>query len=520
MNKVTVASTQKQRPLESSLVASAKRIRETNRYTGTRNAATQQEQWQDEAWDLYDLVGELRFLTTTIAGRLGQSHLYIGKQDPNGEQEPERLPDEDPINELIQLFGGSSSGRAQLLTRLAVNLLIPGEGWLAGVPTADEDGERDLDRVDSPDALEWFMLSVSEVASTASDTVKLRLADDVEEEFDPNEIYLIRVWNPHPRRAWQADSAARASLPILKELVGLTMHVSAQVDSRLAGAGLLVVPQSAQRALAVQAGVDEDDDMDVFTEALMQAMTTPIGDRSSAAAVVPLVVTVPDEVADKFSHISFASTLDSEARELRDEAIRRLAMSLDAPPELLLGTAGMNHWGGWLVREDTVSSHIEPPLALICDALTTQYLWPALEARGVEDFEDYVIWYDVSHLITRPNLGADALQLHDRNVLSDEALRRSTGFDDNDAPTAMSTDPAVSLVLDMIQKNPGLLAQPGTDVLLDHVRSLLKGEGEEAAPSVDVGAPGGGLVEGNPEVADDAPPTGEGVPESDGGEAP
>ena len=515
MNTVKALSKQKPRPLDSALVASAKRIRETNRYTWKRNSATQQEQWQDEAWDLYDLVGELRFLVTTIAGRLGQAHLYVGKQDPKGEQAPERLGSTDPINELMHAFGGSNSGRAQLLTRLAVNLMVPGEGWLVGVPEADENGERDLSAMGEPESLTWHMLSVSEVSSTASDMVLLRLDDDEEEEFDPNEIYLIRVWDPHPRRAWKADSAARAALPILKELVGLTMHVSAQVDSRLAGAGLLVVPQSAQRALSVQAGVEEGEDVDVFTEGLMQAMMTPIGDRSSAAAVVPLVVTVPDEVADKFSHISFASPLDAEARNLREEAIRRLAMSMDSPPELLLGTAGMNHWGGWLVKEETVSSHIEPPLALICDALTTQYLWPALELRGVEDFEDYVIWYDVDHLITRPNIGADALQLHDRNALSDEALRRSNGFDENDAPESMSTDPAVSMVLDMVQKNPTLLSEPGTGVLLEHVRSLLKGEGAEPADEVDAEAP----VE-DPAPPSSAPATGEGVPESDGGEAP
>lgn len=526
MNTVTVASPQKPAPLTSTLVASAKRLRDTDRHTGQRKAAVKPEEWQDEAWDLYDLVGELRFLVTTIAGRLGQAHLYVGQQDPSGEQVPERLNSEDSINDLVTMFGGSNAGRAQLLTRLAINLMVPGEGWLAGIPEPDEDGERDLDSVESPDGLEWHMLSVSEVASTASDTVKLHLADDEEEEFDPNDIYLIRVWDSHPRKAWQADSSTRAAMPILKELVGLTMHVSAQVDSRLAGAGLLVVPQSAQRALSVQADANEgDDDVDVFTEALIEAMTTPISDRSSAAAVVPLVVTVPDEVADKFTHINFSSDLDAEARNLRDEAIRRLAMSMDSPPELLLGTAGMNHWGGWLVKEETVSSHIEPPLALICDAMTTQYLWPALEARGIDDFEQYVIWYDVEHLVTRPNLGKDAITLHERDAISDEALRRANGFDEADAPKGMSDDPAAELVLDMVQKNPGLLAQPGTEALLEHIRALLQGKGEGSVEEVDTGAPGGGSVKARDEEPaseqqDPAPATGQGVPDSDGGSAP
>ena len=46
------------------------------------------------------------------------------------------------------------------------------------------------------------------------------------------------------------DSPVRAALPILRELVGLTQHVSAQIDSRLAGAGMLVMRASASRAVA------------------------------------------------------------------------------------------------------------------------------------------------------------------------------------------------------------------------------------------------------------------------------
>ncbi len=203
---------------------------------------------------------------------------------------------------------------------------------------------------------------------------------------------------------------------MLRELVGLTMHISAQVDSRLAGAGLLLVPQTAQRAMQVAAGQTEEEGDDFFTESLMEAMLTPIADRASASALVPLVATVPDETTEKFRYMSFDKPLDTEARPMRDESIRRLALGLDAPPELLLGTGGMNHWGAWLVLEDVVTTHLEPPLALICDALTTQYLWPVLGDQGMspEEAHDYVIWYDVSDLVVRPNRGAE----HTRSELA------------------------------------------------------------------------------------------------------
>ena len=85
----------------------------------------------------------------------------------------------------------------------------------------------------------------------------------------------------------------------------------------------------------------------------------------------------------------------------------------------------MSHWGAWLSKEDVVTSHVEPPLALICDALTTQYLWPVLREMGMDEDEShrYVIWYDVSDLVVRPNESQDAFALHSVGAISDEARR-------------------------------------------------------------------------------------------------
>src|SRR3546814_18696316 len=105
----------------------------------------------------------------------------------------------------------------------------------------------------------------------------------------------------------------------------------------------------------------------------------------------------------------------------------------------------MNHWGAWLVQADTINTHVEPPLARFCDAATTQFLRPVLEARGIAEPEDYVIWYSVQHLISRPNNTADAFTAHEHTVISAEALRTATGFGDHDAPAA-TMHPAIALV--------------------------------------------------------------------------
>ena len=497
----------KPKPLQS-LLASAAQI--TNKQTsdaGFRKAAAASTEWQSDAWAMYDLVGELRFVVDNLASRSGKAHFFVAKLSEENIDSPEPVEDKPELQNLLASIGNGASGLSRIVERLVANLKVPGEGWLAGIPenlmpTEEEEeldegkrlkrtmvdrGEkrgqhvnRDKEGGISLEDYQWRMLSVSEVGFDATGQVTIEFGPTESEKIrvDADDIFLVRVHKPHPERAWIADSATRANLPVLRELVGLTMHISAQVDSRLAGAGVFIVPESYSRAVKRSIGLADDDPQDPVTEGLMQAMLTPIGDRAAASALVPLVLTVPDESADKFQHITFDKGLDTNALGLRQESIRRLALGLDAPPELLLGTDKMNHWGGWLMREDVVRAHIEPTLALVCDALTTQFLRPVIEENFEDlDPEDYVVWYDVEHLIMRSSSGQDAKDLYNLDELSGDALRRANGFDETDAPEDTDTlKQATDAVFEMIKQNPGLMRRPGVDVLVRQVKALLDGD--------------------------------------------
>ena len=451
-----------------SLTAAAQRITKqrinpgTQVGTGRTASPAQDTTWQADAWEAYDLLGELRFTANVIATHMSAARFYVGRIPEDQTDDP--IPVDDPrVTGILASVGDGPKQLAQMVTRLGLGLQVPGEAWLAAVPSrlvpASQMTSNTLDasQVDTPatsgpvldgsvdlDDLHWRALSTDEVRFPEEGKVELALGGGPGDKItvDIDEVLLIRVWRPHPRLAWEADSPTRSSLPVLRELIGLTMHISAQIDSRLSGAGMLIVPASVQQALrsayALSQGVPADQvPPDVFTEALMQAMLEPIRDRGSASAVVPLVVTAPDEAADLFRHVTFAQPLDEAAPGMREEAIRRFALGIDAPPELLLGTSGASHWSAWLVREDVVTTHLEPPLALICDALTVQFLWPVLmSSLGMSEAEArrHVIWYEVEHLITRPNHSADALELFDRGIISAEAVRRATGFEESDAP--------------------------------------------------------------------------------------
>lgn len=513
-------------PVRRSLVAAAALL--TGKKVDSRTPVTQEAGWQADAEDMYDLVGELRFLADMLAGRARQAKVYIGRvtdQDEFGEPVP--VDENDPAN-VMDLLGGEKN-ISKMIERYTQNEYVLGEGWVVGVPrpllvpaVVDDspstarispftgEGE-DLGEKPDLEDMEFRLLSVREIRFTENDTLILDWDSPASEngrlEVRESDIYSFRIWRPHPMRYLEANSPTRAILPVLRELVGLTMHISAQIDSRLSGAGVLFVLQSAMSAMA---DGQDGEDLDFIT-ALIDAMVTPIKDRSSAAAVVPLVVPIPEDgtgrAASDYAFLqTFATPFDEKTGELRDEAIRRTALGADAPPEVLLGTGGMNHWGAWLVKEETITTHVEPPVARFTDGLTTAFLHPVLRAQGMpeERVQEYVFTYSVRHLIVRANRTSDAGALHEAGVINDEALRREGGFDDSDAPEPM--EPAILHTLMLIEKDPSLAVNPGVGAVLGQMRALLAGQVIDA-PETAQGPQGEPPASGGDNSSGDIPQT-------------
>ena len=116
--------------------------------------------------------------------------------------------------------------------------------------------------------------------------------------------------------------------------------------------------------------------------------------------------------------------------------MKRLALGVDMPPEILLGLGATNHWNGWQIDRNAITQHVEPLMGVIVDGIVDSYYRPALLADQVPDADRYVIGFDVSELVNEPDRGPDAILLYDRGELSGEALRREHGFNDSDALTA------------------------------------------------------------------------------------
>jgi hypothetical protein len=322
------------------------------------------------------------------------------------------------------------------MAEFGIQLSVAGIGWLVIEPT--------LEDLTADEFETWQVFSSDEVrGAVAGEGIEIRVGEREWRAVHPNAI-VIRCWRRHPRRSWEPDAPTHAVLGVLREIDLLQKHISATAQSRLAGAGLLAIPAEAvfppgQGPQASIENIDPDDQNitppeDTFVETLIDAMTVPITDRGSAAAVVPLVVKIPGEYVDRVRHISFATPFDAKVLDLLEAAIKRLALGMDIPPEILTGTSGMNHWGAWQVQEESITLHIEPLSEVVTHALTVGFLRPALEAEGF-DGSDLMVWYDTSDLRTRPDRSRGAVEAYDRNELSSAALLRELGLSVDDLPS-------------------------------------------------------------------------------------
>lgn len=486
-----------------SLVGSAQVVtsRSVKRHTDTVGL----ERWQEDAWRFYDggLTGELRFGISWLSNGLSRVNLVAARPPRQVGDEPtpiSTLTDEDMTAgekraaELVRAIGGGPSGQGQLMAQFGKLLPTQGFSWLVVEP--------DLSDPESIEYSDWQVLSqdMIEIKDAAGGEQTYRIqtgesSDNGWRDAHPN-VLIVKCWKPHPRRRWEPDAQIRGVLGVLTQIELFSAHLSATAQSRLAGAGILFVPSELEFPEApTLEGFDldpdepEQDAVDRFTEALMDMMMTALRDRDNASAITPLVVSVPGEFIDKIKHISFATEFDSLVGERLDQAIKRLALGLDMPPEVLTGMAGVNHWTAWQVEDTAITLHIEPTAEIVCHALTDGYLAEALEADGF-DRNEAMVWYSTEDLTKPPDKSGNAQQVYDANELSSASYRREMGFGEEDKPDALEKKERIllSVAKGAPTLAPAMLAAAG--ILPEAVAVAAEG----VAPAPNTPAPGDGPV--------------------------
>ena len=418
------------------VVASAKRMN-----LSERNKPVTVRGWQRRAFALYGQVGEVHSAFNLFANGLSRVTAFPAwrgwdDRDPIPLREALELDDPDAVKpppdlvaqaqemwwRLEDTDGGlqNQGGVAGLISEAALHLSLVGEGTLY-VP------------VDQKRPVEF--LSISEL-SQRQGRWEIRRSESKRdgEPVDPDDLAL-RVWRPDPQ--WSDDPSSSLQ-PVLD--TGDFLRLAEKGDlaiarSRLANSGIVAIDKNV--TVVRNAGRPGEQNLpSKFSTELVEAGIAAIQDPSSAAAVMPIVVEIDPgsgKISEQIIHVPVTRPLDSEMRSRVEQALRRLAMSVDLPPELMLGKENLNHWTAWQVDESTFKAHLEPTLLLVEAAIAGGWLRTGLMFDPAT-LRRLTCWHDATDLLIRPDRTQDARWAHDSLLISDEAALREIGFDPADIP--------------------------------------------------------------------------------------
>lgn len=435
------------------MVASAERLADR---LASKSGTTVGEGWQALALDMYDAVPELRAAARITGQAMSQCRLVIARVT-DGEPAPLNIgtpeepgPDADhPAQQLLEGFAGGQGGQAAWLDMLGVHLTVTGESISVGALDTTTPNESRV--------AEWATYSPEQVtARNKSIVVKLgdSMGDEVLVDEERDGVTAVRIWRPHPRHSWMADSAAKAAIGAMNEIILYDQHIESTAISRLISAGLLCIPDGMTLPGLLAEDDADDVDVDPFMRFLMTTMSTAIKDRKSAAARVPIMLRGDKEDIAAIKHILFSTPFDEEILALRDAAIRRLSVAVDMPAEMLTGMGELQHWTGALVTQDWVNHYLQALMQLACGSLTTGWLHRAMKERGEENYGDLIVWFDSSSVRVRENIGPETQWAWENGLVGDDTVRRIFGFDDSDAPTDKEFNRHV--LLTMLKGSPAL----------------------------------------------------------------
>lgn len=334
--------------------------------------------WQTRAWALWDCVGELAEPTSNIA-RLVSRRVNFRQIDPV------EVSTEDTEARLQQSLGDMPL--QQFVNLITLNIQVTGEVWIFQTMTG------------------W------EVRSVADPNLKQRIDDAKAAGHE-----YKRFWNPHPADPGLAVSSFKGALEPAEELTTLSALSRAQSRSRIAQAGILMVPSEQN----FEGG-------DPFGAGLTQTMTTAIKDVNSPAALAPITIKMNGDLIEKVRHLTFDRPFDDEVPAKITQAIHRIALALDIPAEMLEGYKQLSHWTAWAVQEDTYKGTIAPLAEWSAEILA----WVHEVMTGVAT----VLELDPTDLLARRSSVDDAINGAKIGAVGLAYVRSVLGASELDGPT-------------------------------------------------------------------------------------
>ncbi len=457
--------------------------------------------WQHEAWEYYDAIGEIKYAFNLVASVVSRIRLYAAVVD-NPAESPVSARNSDLIEprlasaaeRALDRLDSAYGGQAGLLRDAALNLSVTGECYLVQFPERKGHGLKESWDIRSTDELQldtrdkYVIVPRRDMMNSGSGSLKNSIPI-------PNNAFVGRIWRAHPRYSEESDSSLRGLLDLCAELLLLNRTFRATARSRL-NAGALYLPDGLSVAASPDPDYPYDDENDLnpgltaeeaadeFEDQLIDAMTTPIRDEDSASAVVPLIIRGPAELGDKIKQFKFERSFDPALAQRADRVLERILQGLDVPKDIVTGLANVKYSNALQIDEALYKAHIEPLMLLIADALTVVYLRPALIAAGFKegDVKRMVVWYDPSQVATRNDRALDADSGFDRMAVSYETWRRAHGFSAADAPDAKEL--AIRMLADRGTISPELTQAMLGAIAPDVMQSVRDAQQAESAAAV------------------------------------
>ncbi|HEY1309292.1 MAG TPA: hypothetical protein VGF24_37390 [Vicinamibacterales bacterium] len=373
------------------------------------------EGWQQRALQVYKNVGEVNFSAKFYARMLARIRIFPVEINEDGTQDAIESGVPMQLLDRIQDPGG---GRKRIQYDYGRLMMVTGEGALFG-SYLETDRER------------WRFLWRQELITDPSTKVTYRR--DAKGQRSNESGVAYRMWTPSPENSWRADSPLRGVLDVADELVLLTAAVRATAVSRMLN-GMLLMPSEISPPPA-EVGDDEDPQVSPFLQMLTKHLQAQLDDPSSAAAKSPFLLEAAYEYLDQVRWMQMHDPQsDYLERDLRIEAIKRVGLGMDMPPEALEGFSNTNHWAAQQIQWDMWRSHGVPIADQFVTDLNQVYLRPALMAAG-EDPTNIGIGYDDSLVVISPDQTAVADQAMDRAAISFEGYRKMKGIPEDYKPS-------------------------------------------------------------------------------------
>jgi hypothetical protein len=392
--------------------------------------------WQLRALTYYDQIGEIRFASQFYAKLLSKVRFYPARQLPSGDTEP---IESGPPSEILNRIQDPGGGRSRLQYDYGRMMFVTGEGVLFG------------DRLDT-DQERWRFLWKDEVKPNDMGDGWQRIRSDMT-PYDPPQVgEAYRLWTPHPRHSDMPDSPLRSIMDIAEELLVLTMSVMGTATTRMTNGILLMPTEASPNAYGDLEDNDylgdEDPENNIFLADYMEHVSAQMENPSSPASKVPFLAEIAYEYMDR---VRWMPTHDPQTdymeRELRKEAVHRLALGMDFPPEFLLGMTDANHWTARQVVYDMWRSYGTPIAERLADDLADAYLRPALRDEEYPDWQNVVVAFDDSQVVISPDRTEDADKALDRAAIGWKGYREMKAIPEEFAPTDEEQQLLISMKL-------------------------------------------------------------------------